>query len=98
MSTTKKSTSVKKTVTAKSSTKKNVQRETTKVIAFNGKKRVKTFPSIAEAARWVQSNNPRITSNTQTVAASICSTSLGRESRKDGGTRHVAYGYSWVRG
>ncbi len=91
MSTTKKTT--KKAAT----TKKTVARNTTSVIAFNGKKRVKTFKSIAEAARWVQSNNPNVSSRTQTVAASICSASLGRESRSTMNSRTEAYGYSWKR-
>lgn len=76
---------------------KTVARNTTSVIAYNGKKRVKTFKSIAEAARWVQSNNPNVSSRTSTVAGSICSASLGRESREEANIRETAYGYTWKR-
>lgn len=88
---------VTKKSTKTSKATKIVARNATSVIAFSGKKRVKTFKSIAEAARWVQSNNPNVSSRTSTIAASICSASLGRESRETGGIRETAYGYSWKR-
>lgn len=99
--TAKKATST-KTVTAKKSStvKKSLNRETITVSAVNPKtgKTVKSFASIREAARWVQGKRgTTVTSKVATIAASISSTSLGRESRSPNHVRNVAYGYAWKR-
>ena len=55
---------------------------------------VKSFGSIAEAAKWIHKNRKV---EEKTARANICSASLGRESRALKNKRKAAYGYVWTR-
>ena len=67
------------------------------VSAMKGKKVIETFESITAAAGWVKTLLNINTSSKEAIAASISSTSLGRESGSIDRTRHEAYGFAWKR-